>query len=216
MADITALIGALKGLWWPIAAVIIAAVYKAEFRLLLPRLRRAGPTGVEFDPAGQQQAAQAATVANNPAPGQLREFPGMVRTPAIERLERQLHTQLSAITNLSEDEKRDLLVRILAQAQLEAAFERIYNIIFGSQIAFLRRLNGPALRLSVEDAHSFFEPYARQFPQIYANFTFNQWLDFLKNVGLVTQNGDLIEITDLGRDFLVYITARGRIDQKPG
>jgi hypothetical protein len=76
-------------------------------------------------------------------------------SPAIERLERQLHTQLSAITNVSEDEKRDLLVRILAQAQLEAAFERIYNIIFGSQIAFLRRLNGPALRLSVEDACAF-------------------------------------------------------------
>jgi hypothetical protein len=113
MSEITALIGALKGLWWPVAAVIIAAVYKVEIRSLLPRLRRAGPTGVEFDPAGQQQAA--VTAANNPAPGQLREFRGMMRTPAIERVERQLHANLAAMAT-PDDEKRDLLIRVLAQA----------------------------------------------------------------------------------------------------
>ena len=215
MSDITALVGALKGLWWPVAAVVIAAVYKTEFRSLLPRLRRAGPTGVEFDPAGQQQAAQVATTAaNTPAPGQLREFPGMVRTAAMERLERQLHAQLAAMTT-PDDEKRDLLIRVLAQAQLEAAFERFYNMIFGSQIAALRRLNefGHA---SVQDSRAFFEPYASQYPQIYNNYSFEQWANFLKNVGLVVQNGNFFEITDLGRDFLIYITARRLTELKPG
>jgi hypothetical protein len=46
MSEITALVGALKGLWWPVAAVIIAAVYKVEVRSLLPRLRRAGPLSI--------------------------------------------------------------------------------------------------------------------------------------------------------------------------
>ena len=77
ISNVTALLAALNGLWGPIAAVIIAVVFKVEFRKLLPRLRRAGPTGVEFDPAGQQQAV---TPMNNPSPGQLRQFPGMVRT----------------------------------------------------------------------------------------------------------------------------------------
>src|SRR5437764_12763105 len=94
MAEFTALIDALKGLWWPLAAVIIAVVYKAEIRSLLPRLRKAGPTGVEFDPADAQKAS-AADVATATEPGKLKEFPGIIRTPAIERVERQLHTALA-------------------------------------------------------------------------------------------------------------------------
>ena len=181
-------------MWWPVAAVIIAAVYKVEIRALVPRLRRAGPTGVEFDPAGQQQAA--VTAANNPAPGQLRQFPGMVRTPAIARIERLLHTQLAALTNMSDEEKRDFLIRVLAQAQLEATFERIYNMIFGSQIVALRRLNEMG-RVSVEDARAFFEPYTSQYPLIYNAYSFDQWAEFLKTIGLVVQSENFFEITDL-------------------
>jgi hypothetical protein len=119
------------------------------------------------------------------------------------------------MTNMPEDQKRDLLIRVLAQAQLEAAFERIYNLIFGSQIVALRRLN-EAGRVSVEGSRAFFEPYTRQYPQIYNNYSFEQWANFLKNVGLVVQNGNLFEITDLGRDFLIYITARRLTENKPG
>jgi hypothetical protein len=59
------------------------------------------------------------------------------------------------MTDKSEDEKRDLFIRVLAQSQLEATFERIYNMIFGSQIAGLRRLNELG-RVSIEDARAFF------------------------------------------------------------
>lgn len=212
MSDITALLDALKGLWWPVAAVIIAVVYKIEIRTLIPRLRRAGPTGVEFDPAAQQQAV---TAANNPAPGQLRQFPGMARTVAMERLERQLHTQLAALTNMSDEEKRDLLITRLAQTQLQEFFERIYNAIYGSQIVALRRLNEIG-RVSIEDARSLFEQYATQYPQIYTNYTFGQWVNFLIDNGLVSRSDNFFEIVDLGREFLIFITARRLTENKVG
>jgi len=156
MAEFTALIDALKGLWWPLAAVIIAVVYKAEIRSLLPRLRKAGPTGVEFDPADAQKAS-AADVATATEPGKLKEFPGIIRTPAIERVERQLHTALANV-NVKAEEKPDLLVRLLAQAQLEATFERTYNVIFGSQILLLRRLNERG-RVTIDEAREFFRAF---------------------------------------------------------
>jgi hypothetical protein len=212
MADLTTLLGALKGIWWPIAAVIIAVVYKGELRTLLPRLRRAGPTGVEFDPAEQQ--AVTATTAATSAPGQLREFPGMVRSPAIARLEQQLHTQLAALAT-PDTEKRDLLVRLLAQAQLEAAFERIYRPIFGSQIAALRKLNALGHN-TLQDLKLIFDSYAAAYTEIYANSGFDQWLDFLQQTDLITVNQASTEITDLGRDFLQYILSKRLSEQKPG
>jgi hypothetical protein len=214
MAEVTALFGALKGIWWPLAAVIVAIVYKMEFRSLLPRLRKAGPTGVEFDPA-QQQASVTAGGAP-PAPGQLREFPGLVRTPVIEQVERQLHANLGGLTNLSDEEKRDLLVRVLAQTQLEAAFDRTYNIIFGSQIVLLRRLNDLG-RMSLADARAFYDTYAvAKFPEVYSQYSFDQWIHFLSNNFLVTLGDGFVEATELGRNFLVHLTNRRLTEYKPG
>jgi hypothetical protein len=212
IANITALLGALGKFWWPLAVVIVAALYKTELRLLLPRLRRAGPTGVEFDPADAQKAGSEKP--STTEPGKLAEFRGITRTPAIERTERQLHAALENM-NMPPDEKSALLVRLLAQAQLEAAFERIFNLIFGSQILALRRLN-ERNHVTIDEAKEYFEVVTAPFSDFYKNYGFEGWLGFLIGNGLVARDGNLIQITDLGRDFLLYLTSRRLAENKPG
>ena len=209
---LAAVVEIVKAVMWPVAAVIIACVFKADVRGLLPRLRRVGPGGVELDPADAQKSA--VVEATTTEPGKLKEFPGMMRTPAIERVEHLLLASF-AKTNVKPEEREAFLLRLLAQSQLEAAFERIYRLIFGTQISGLRWLNERG-HITVDEAREFFKPFEAQNPDYYKDYGFDGWLRFLISNELVARNGDVIEIADLGRDFLMYLTARRLPENKQG
>lgn len=203
----------VRAIAWPLMIVGIAYWFREQIKELLPRIRRAGPTGIEVDPAGQagkQKAAEAETT----VPGKLEEFPGIARTPAIQHVEQKLLTEVSKLEE-TQDKKIALLVRFLAQLQIEVAFERMHNVIFGSQILGLRRLNESG-SATIDEAREFFNEHAAQpFPELYSDYSFEQWIGYLLAVGLIVQNGNTIQITDLGRDFLIYLTAHRLTEQKP-
>jgi hypothetical protein len=128
METFKTIVALLTGIAWPAAVVGIAFAYRSDIRSILPRLRKAGPTGIELD-AVQLQQKEAKTDA---PPGELKALPGIGRTKAIEAIDRELH---AALKIHDENSRIDILVRFLAQARLGPAFERIYRVIFGSQIA---------------------------------------------------------------------------------
>jgi hypothetical protein len=200
----------LKGIAWPLAVIIIAVVFKNDIRAILPRMRKAGPAGIELDPAEQQRAASTAVATSTP-PGELRALPGYIRSEPIAAIERSLH---AALQQVPEGDRIDVLVRELAQARLERVFERIYNLIFGSQILGLRRLNERP-SVTIDEARAFFEEFRQANPDAYGSIGFEEWLGFLLNQGLVTRDGSSIAITDLGRDFLFYLAANRLPEGKP-
>jgi len=69
---------------------------------------------------------------------------------AAEWIEHELHAALAKRSDLKPEEETDFLVRLLAQSQSEAAFERTYYLIFGSQIAALRELNARGGRATLK------------------------------------------------------------------
>ena len=105
----------------------------------------------------------------------------------------------------------DVLVTQLAEARIAARFQDIYFTIFGSQHAFLRRLNsqtgsGAMTRMA---SQSFLQELAAtSAPVAQANHDFNQWLAYLASQGFVNVGIDSISITNSGQDFLVWITRR--------
>jgi len=70
-------------------------------------------------------------------------------------------------------------------------------------------------RATVDDVREFFKPYAEQFPQLYSKYGFDEWLAFLKSNGLIVQNDSLVEASDFGRSFLVYLTVMRLPENKP-
>ena len=121
---------------------------------------------------------------------------------------------LSQIGHIKEDERIGLLVLLLAQNQMISAFERIYRLIIGSQIAGLRQLNSVA-KANIFDAVRFFENVKEKWPQEYENVEFDSWIDFLRRFNLIQQSDEIIEITDLGRDFLSYLKMQRLSEAKP-
>ena len=201
-----ALIDLVKAIVWPCALVGIAVVFADDIRKLLPRIIKAGPTGVEFE-AQKQQAAQRVL-------GELRQLPGISRTPTIAAVEKRLHEELAII---NEDSRLDLLVRQLAQSQLQTRFERIFGIMFGSQLEWLKALLNAGGAVSRVEANRFFEEQVETNADLkQLNITFVDWLRYLLTSDLVAEDEAMLKLTDEGRDFLLYISASHAATKKAG
>jgi len=203
-----------KAMAWPIAVVIVSLIFKPGLRDFLrsftARKIEVEGFGVKarIDAAEQQKGA-----AENPATEKLPQAPALDPSPrlAVNIIETRLREELNGF----EAGKREpVLVRALAHSRLEAGHEFTYNRIFGSQILALKRLNEVS-RATVDDAREFFKPFAEQFPQLYNNYGFDAWLGFLLGGAMIVQNGNVLEISDFGRDFLVYLTERRLSENKP-
>lgn len=198
----------IKAAIWPALILFLALFFRGDMRDLLPRLRRAGRDGVEFEVATQKQSADPAVR----TPGTLADLPGLGRTEAIAALERQLHDSLER--EVPDGQRVDRLVRLLAEARITAAFEAAYRVIFGSQIQGLRTLNERGGAVLEGEVRKYFEEVSAKFPDVYGSFSFEEWLGFLLRQGLV-ERGAKINITPLGIDFLHFLTARQLPENKP-
>jgi hypothetical protein len=204
----------VRAVAWPTAVVVIALGYKPELLRALPVfLRRAikfEGFGVKAEVGATEPQQQIA--ADNPAAEKLPEATLVPDPrPAVNLMEAQLRGQASGI---EAPRREPILLRALAMSRLEAGHLFVYNRIYGSQIVGLRRLN-EAGQATVDQAREFFRPVEEQFPQVYASYGFDGWLKFLKDNSLVVQNGDVLEITEFGRDFLTYLTNQRLAEGKP-
>jgi hypothetical protein len=108
------------------------------------------------------------------------------------------------------------------QAELQAAFneiarryafEIIYRLIFGSQIAALRAANSGLLL----DIKPFYERHVELVGGAFPNYqpTLQGWSLFLIQRELIQHDDAGWETTQLGRDFLVYLTQMQIPELKP-
>lgn len=198
----------LKSVAWPVAAIIIAALFRSDLQALLPRLRRAGPTGFEFEAIEKRKQAAEFAPTN---PGELKALPGLERTDAMARIEKKLHEDIQVINN---EDRLDVALRALSLSQLQTHFALTYNTIFGSQILALKLLNERGGSVSVDDAHTFFDDIKEK-NEIFSSWTFEQYINFLKTSLLIEQHGDHITLSDIGRDFLFFLVRYRLSENKP-
>ena len=107
-------------------------------------------------------------------------------------------------SKFAEAQKVELGALAYAALRLENYFWRVYNFIFGTQIALLQELN--SRNMSEQEIHNYFEGVKSRFPAVYASWTLPGYLEFLKNFGLLQINGGEYSITEHGREFLVWLT----------
>jgi hypothetical protein len=203
-AAISSLISSLALFAWPAVALFIARAYKKEvsilFRVFLrKRISLELPGEIKINAGGEdQQKAEASSV-----PDKLRRLsPDLPRTPAIEKLEKEL---LGNVANLEEKKRTEILAFSLAEARLHAAFGVIYAQVYGSQILGLFELD-VRRRVTNEEAHAFFIEYAaKRFPPIYENYSYSGWLRFLIANNLIEQDQNYVSITEIGREFVAWL-----------
>jgi hypothetical protein len=187
----------VKGIAWPLAALIIAAIYRNDFRGLIPRVRKAGPGGVEFDPVDQPKNPPLSAEVTTPTTSDDAEL-----SPRQKTVAEQIREELKSVP---QQQHVKALIHSLAKLRLAAYFENTYSFIFGSQIRLLRVLHG-AVSMALADADAFFQKEARSnYPSQYGNATFEDWLQFLIARDLVVKTNTDISITETGREFLTFL-----------
>jgi hypothetical protein len=91
---------------------------------------------------------------------------------------------------------------------------RIYNFIYGSQIKLLQKLNSGG-QFPKEKIKYFYDAAKDIWPDLYNNYSFEQYMNFLSSAGLVviSSNG-VVTLTSLGQDFLRFLIEDNRPTDK--
>ena len=106
----------------------------------------------------------------------------------------------------------EVLIRHLAASQLLHFFDNTYHTLFGSQIKLLQLLNDPD-GLDELSAQNYFDLVKGANPPL-ATWDLNGYLKFLFSSNLITKKGNQYQITDLGKEFLIWLAKSGNTENR--
>ncbi len=207
---------------WPLAAlaalVFFVLLYRRQIGAFLERAESIGKGGIKAYP---KEIAQSQTGAPAPATEALAPNPAGSTGSAVQKLKtedllRELDTplilerdkfireDLERLENPADREK--VLIRHLAGSNVVREFERVYGLIFGSQIGALEDLNSAGHEgLPVERIQAFYNDAVARYPAMYERLTFEEWIGFLKLSVLIQDSENGYAITLWGHEFLIHL-----------
>lgn len=100
---------------------------------------------------------------------------------------------------------------IAAAALVAAAFEQIEGVIWASQVQLLSDLNALPMGMDSEQAKArYYDTATARFPAHFANYPFDSYLRFPASFGLLAEHGQTLEITERGREYLLWRVRSGK------
>jgi hypothetical protein len=214
---------------WPAAFVIGSVIcfllfllfFMTEIRQkILSMTRMKGPKNAEFNfgeqQIGEQQKSseklpiEAANELTNDSDELMYALNDSNTPSVVKRVSRDL---LEGIKSIPSSKIINLLILRLAEARTELIFEKIYRIIFSGQIKLLKELNNLYM-LDKQNAQKIFEAHQQNNMLSNKQEAFDEWLSYLKNNELIQENNDTLQITEVGRDFLIYLTKNRLLEDK--
>jgi hypothetical protein len=199
---------------WPVTiAIAVTIVGVAALFVLRPallrlfdRMKRVGKDGAVFE----QDSVQTSAVLTYED-----IMSGPTSASVLDR-EKLIHDKYRKIKATSDEERVKAVIRAFAMNRLEMEFNDIGHLIFGSQLRLLVGLTSAVRSTPVSDAKKIYNEAVPQFPEIYKGRSFDIWLSYLKDSGLVRVNNDQIDITQYGSDFLKHLVDKRRTYDRKG
>lgn len=185
---------------WPVVVFLMALIFKDEMANFINRIVGAKFPGGEIQTAPQLETPKSQDDNITMASPQNKELVEQIREEYEERF-KNYETNIKATVDSLFDE--------ISKKDLELEFERIYNLIFGSQVRLLEILlpnSGDGLPRNFMD--SFFNNVKSLWSNL-ATWNTDSYLGYLIGVNLIemTTMGNY-KITSKGEGFLSYITSR--------
>lgn len=200
--DISASIAELlRAAAWPSVVIFVLVRYRDHVGRLIDRFRKGG--SAEFDPVIPQKTEPVNPLQTGASSG-ITALEHL-RTPAVRQWEEELK-KFPVVSQEPSPEKRTAIITTLAAAVgLIALFERTEASIYGSQVALLQHLNGKPLGESKDTVkRMFYDPAAARFPDVYKNYPFESYLNWLQTSYLIVVNNTMVSLRNEARDFLVW------------
>jgi hypothetical protein len=214
---------------WPAVVVWLAWYLRDELKRVASRTVKAGLSGFEFAPPPPEQIPSppkegVSATSSTPQPptptqaGNLQSFiaglRGFLSDEQVEPAAQRVRAELNNTFGPKPADQLEGLVYSVASLNIQLSHEKIYNAIFGSQLRLIGQMIGGGV--STEIARRIYEEVKAAFPEVYRNYTFEQWIGFLASSGLcaVGDSGTYV-LTPYGRGFWKYIADRRLSLNKP-
>lgn len=206
-----------KILIWPLVTIIIVFILRKTIINLINRINKIGFGGIAAEASRQKEEIDRVL----PEQGQkisgknelVEKGLGIYSEYTLERASVVVDEESKVQTFDRSEDKINILYKYSQALYLLLNFERTYNTIFGSQLYLLERVNTHTE--SKESLKNFYDIAVKSYPEFYANYPYEQYLNFLINRDLIIfdENGNC-SITWLGRDFLKFLVETGRTINK--
>lgn len=186
---------------WPFVGLILGlaalVLFKTELRELIKRTSKVGKDGASFDhpqiEVNKQQEALAFS--------ELMKHP--VSASVLDR-ERELRIELEK-QKLPPQQITELLIRGLAISRTAIEFNAVSNTIFGSQVDLLVQISGSSNGVTRQQAEAIFQEAQKKYPNLHGGHKLDEWLHYLQASKLITLTGEVLDITQTGKDFLKHL-----------
>ena len=125
-------------------------------------------------------------------------------------LQQETENNVRAMVNQTQPTDREAFyVKFIATGIIGYIYDIAWAYIYRSQVLLLLELNRRIMPLA--EVKTFYEKAASDNKSAYADYSFSQWLEFMKFYILIIQHeSEMVEITLRGKDFLKYLVHWGR------
>ena len=195
----------LTAMSWPLTSLLIFYYLKDPLIDFLKNIKKVSYAGAEFV-TNQQKINETEIDLTLELPESsnlnniLNKFSKTSNDFAEQILENE--TQISEISNT--ETKIERLFNYSKLLIIIKTAERIYYSIYGSQIRILQRLNHSNTE-KIDDLKFYFENAQKTYPTVFKEYSYENYLYFLQQNGLIQLIDNNATITDVGRDFLRFI-----------
>lgn len=186
---------------WPVATTILGGLAIFAFRpalsRLVDRLQSASKDGIKFDRPQSSSPPQ--------IPLTFIELMNLPLSPSAALREQEITDQLHQWQIQEPSQQAAALARALARTYVNFEFSVIANTVFGSQVLILEHLTSEPQGLAIADANDVYALAQSQSPELHAERTAEEWINYMIVRRLITAAEDSIAITQYGRDFLKFL-----------
>jgi hypothetical protein len=199
---------------WPHFAfafgTVFLLVFREQLRALLGRITSIDKTGIKTQPNPEIQREDPKKIE---AAQELLLAIG--NTVVLQDIESRIRNDLTKRQLSVDGETTKVLIKYLAAAQVGLEFEQIQNLIFGSQIYLLKRLNEVTEQgQSPAFVESHFEHVQKMFSEPFADWSLEKYLHFLVERQLIVFQDGRCHITHIGKEYLIWMARTGRAENK--
>ena len=130
-------------------------------------------------------------------------------------LNSEIETNLRLAANQNQpNDHEGFFIKLISVGLVAYVYDIAWAYIYKSQMLLLMELNRRMMPLL--EVRPYYDTAAEAYPAVYKNYSFEQWLNWIKASYLIIQHpSNMVEITARGRDFLKYLVHLGRyVDDK--
>ncbi len=198
MEIFTEVVGLLRVIVWPAVVLLLARRFEPELRQFLQTRRSSHVPEFPLQVSTPQE--------RNLKPQTVR----MIDNPVVASDIETLRNDPALASATTPDKREEVLINALAATRTACHFRAVLSSIWASQLKILRHLDTKGDGIEVaEGLRGYYDDAVRRHPETFLEYPLEQYLDFLRTALLVEHRNGGIAITEVGRDFLKYVTASG-------